>query len=516
MRGSAGILTAKRSESFPLVVHYTTVSLLATVVIGLVLTYAVAWELRRDLDSKAKEQAVRVVRHLQQDIASDVLDPLGGAVDFGRVEHRTRLDSVVRRVASAFGIPEINIFDREGRVLYSTDPEHLRELTSTGNELFHAALAGKVSSAARAPGAARDIDDEARPIALLETYVPVASLSDSTHGGPPTFVIETYQDIDEFQAQVGVAQRRVALATLLSGAVLFLVLLAAVRRAARIIRAQTDSLHESNRRLLELSRDLEQQVAIRTQELLRRESLASLGTLAAGLAHEVNNPLATICTCAQALQARLSARSADPDPERARHLGYLQTIEDEAFRVKGITSSLLEFSRQTGPNGGDSLDAMELVGRTAELISVGDRLRGIEHDMSALRGMRVHGDATIFRQLVFNVLTNAIDAIRERERAGVAGYRGRIVWKATRHGERVVLVCSDNGIGFEPHLAGDLMAPFFTTKEPGRGTGLGLSLCHSMVERMGGQIAISSSGVHRGAEVALTMKAGATDGELGG
>ncbi len=288
-----------------------------------------------------------------------------------------------------------------------------------------------------------------------------------------------------------------------------------IRSLAGSLNDMIASLERSRREIDDKTRTLERLVSERTTALeqleaaqdamVRSERLAAAGELVAGVAHEMNNPLASIASAAEGLLRRASAQgSLDRDLAGARE--YLEIIRDEAFRARAITRDLLDFVRKD-PEQVAPVHANDLVRSVATLIKLRPRRRAFEVvlELAADDALPpVLGNLSKLRQVVFNVTDNAIDALPERD--------GRITW-STRF-ERgpddrtaVVLSCRDNGCGIPPELKDRVFEPFFTTKEPGRGTGLGLAIGYGIVESHGGTIEVESEGEGRGTLVTVRLPA---------
>ncbi len=222
--------------------------------------------------------------------------------------------------------------------------------------------------------------------------------------------------------------------------------------------------------------DLESRVEARSREVLRTARLAELGTLSAGIAHEINNPLASIATCAEGLLRDLD-HGQRPDASRERE--YLQIIRKEALRTRDITSRLLSLARQNPPTRTELRLALELrevaalfdhqfaSARVELLIDVPQRVG------------TVLGDAAEMRQVIFNLLRNALDA-------SPAGGTVRVTVRDL--GDQVTMQFADQGPGFRDEDLDRLFEPFFTTKAPGKGTGLGLAIVHRIVVGQGGSV----------------------------
>jgi len=223
------------------------------------------------------------------------------------------------------------------------------------------------------------------------------------------------------------------------------------------------------------------------QQLVRSDKLASLGTLVAGIAHEINNPLGIIAGYSEALLDRAHEPALANVPGFEDFPEYLRTIHSEIFRCKGILKSLLEFAR---PSGGTfrEIDINELIKEVLLLLK--HRTARLQHTLSLTLNRdlpKIFADAGSLRQLLMNLLLNAIyftpvggsisitTGLDEAERAG--GIR---------------LDVRDTGAGIPADLLDKVFDPFFTTKPVGEGTGLGLTICHRIVEEHGGTIDVES------------------------
>jgi PAS domain S-box-containing protein len=222
------------------------------------------------------------------------------------------------------------------------------------------------------------------------------------------------------------------------------------------------------------------------EQLARSRRLATVGQLAAGVAHEINNPLAAITTCAEATLRDL--RQA-PDEWRAFSTAhnwpfYLEEIVRQALRCKSITRGLLDLSRQRRARRA-ACDINALVARSVTLLVQHAAERGIEVRAELDRAVgEVATDETMVRQILDNLLTNALDAV------GAQG--GRVTVATTPHVARVTIEVADTGPGIAPELLARIFDPFFTTKEPGQGSGLGLAISTTLAEALGGALTVES------------------------
>ncbi|MGH9900787.1 MAG: ATP-binding response regulator [Pyrinomonadaceae bacterium] len=235
----------------------------------------------------------------------------------------------------------------------------------------------------------------------------------------------------------------------------------------------------------------------------RTEKLAAVGRLAAGVVHEINNPLATISACAEALESRVAEGVFGESAEVDNLRDYLQLIRSEAFRCKSITNGLLDFSRARAGHHAP-VNISEVVESAARLVLHQRRGERVEmrvetEDKSAYAS----GDEGQLQQAVIILAENAIDAM---PRGGTLGLRVR------REGTSVAVEVSDTGVGIPQENVAKIFDPFFTTKDVGRGTGLGLAVCYGIVTEHGGRISVESA-VGRGTTFTLTLPAISRDGE---
>jgi two-component system NtrC family sensor kinase len=229
----------------------------------------------------------------------------------------------------------------------------------------------------------------------------------------------------------------------------------------------------------------------------RTEKLAAVGRLAAGVVHEINNPLATIAACAEALETRVGEGAFGQSAEVEDLREYLSLIRSEAFRCKTITNGLLDFSRnRAGQHAPVSLD--EVLEAAARLLRHQKRSRNVEIEVEVANDLAaVSGDAGQLQQAIIILAENAIDAMPQ---GGTLSLRARNESAGVRSE-----VC-DTGIGIPRENLARIFDPFFTTKEVGHGTGLGLAVCYGIVTEHGGRISVDSV-VGRGTTFTLTLPA---------
>ncbi len=216
----------------------------------------------------------------------------------------------------------------------------------------------------------------------------------------------------------------------------------------------------------------------------RAEKLAAVGRLAAGVVHEINNPLATISACAEALELRVGEGVFGDSPDVEDLNEYLGLIHSEAFRCKSITTGLLDFSRVRTGNRHE-IDVGEIIKSSANLLLHQKRGDNIEFKLEIEEDLPlVKADEGLIQQSVIALATNAIDAMPEG---------GTLTLKAFAEAKRIVIEIKDTGLGIKPEDVSKIFEPFFTTKEFGKGTGLGLSVCYGIITDHGGRLNVRSN-----------------------
>lgn len=216
----------------------------------------------------------------------------------------------------------------------------------------------------------------------------------------------------------------------------------------------------------------------------RAEKLAAVGRLAAGIVHEINNPLATISACAEALESRVGEGVFGESAETEDLREYLGLIRSETFRCKSITNGLLNFSRMRAGNR-FPIDIAEMLKSSARLILHQKRGDNIEVEFDIGEDIPlVNVDGGQLQQAIIALANNAIDAMPEG---------GTLTFRAFAETNRIVIEVQDTGFGIEPENVSKIFEPFFTTKEVGKGTGLGLAVCYGIITEHGGRLSVRSS-----------------------
>jgi two-component system NtrC family sensor kinase len=220
------------------------------------------------------------------------------------------------------------------------------------------------------------------------------------------------------------------------------------------------------------------------EQLSRSRRLATVGQLAAGVAHEINNPLAAINTCAEATLRDMRDTDETAALAASRDWNYyLEEIIRQVFRCKEITRGLLDLARQRRARRA-ICDLNTLVAESARLTEQRAQSDSVTVVINLDPNLgEVATDEGMVRQVLDNLLSNALDAV---------GESGEISVTTLRAGERIAVEVADSGHGISPELLVRIFDPFFTTKDPGKGSGLGLAICYTLAEALGGALTVES------------------------
>ncbi|TYO97697.1 signal transduction histidine kinase [Geothermobacter ehrlichii] len=238
------------------------------------------------------------------------------------------------------------------------------------------------------------------------------------------------------------------------------------------LQRQQDLNRELSIQKNELSRTLAQ-LSTAEQQLRRRDRLAALGEMAAGIAHEIRNPLGIITSTAQLLQNR-------------KQIGHnteelLNIIREESTRLNKLINDFLAFGRDTHPNL-QPCDLKELVARTADGFQQVTEQAGVTLRLNTPNTVTARADGDMLRQVLLNLLLNAVQACSPGQ---------EITISLDQTPAKALLQVADTGHGIDPKLHDKIFNPFFTTRD--KGTGLGLANAHKLIEAQGGELHFSST-----------------------
>jgi two-component system NtrC family sensor kinase len=457
---------------------------------------------------------------------------------------REALYEVIHTIGNEPGIRRVRIFNEEGRISFSTDPSEVNKLVDKRAEACYVCHAQSQPLARlNRPDRARIFTD-AKGHRVLGSIRPIendtACSTASCHAHPPDRrilgVIDTDLSLDTVDAQLAQNQAQlvrftigaVVLISLVSVAFIWLVvhkpikeLTAGFQQVAQgdldhsitvhsrdelgvladSFNKMTSELSEAHQQLTGWNKELETRVEQKTQELNRAhehvlhvEKMASIGKLAAVVAHEINNPLAGILTYAKLLKKWFTG---DPGKRREDVLNSLELIESESRRCGDIVKNLLTFARAT-PMNFEATDLAQIVDRCVLLVGHRLQLGNIQVQIDLEHGLPpVFCDPAQMEQVLLALIMNAIDAMPA----------GGNLCLSARHlpdEAHVQLQVKDDGMGISPELLPQLFEPFFTTKEGGHSVGLGLAISHSIIERHQGRIEVASE-PNRGTVFTITL-----------
>ncbi|MBI5125000.1 MAG: hypothetical protein HZA70_02075, partial [Planctomycetes bacterium] len=502
-----------RAEGFNLLFYYTLTSFIVISIVCVAVGFVFARLEKEELVNRSLKYFKYMSSNLNHAIYEEFFFPLirsGESIDLENNRGQaSKLDDVIKKHSFGYNIQKLYVFDRNGQIIYSTIPEHIGFTVERGkNPALDQALRGSHIGKLQQPGRVDDKGIEVKET-FLESYYPLYEYKEgSPETGSQVGVIEIYQDMSDLRRQIVKAQEKAIITAASATGILFGLLFLVVMRGSKIINTRTRELQEART-------GLERKVAERTgeiekaqQTLLQSEKMVSLGRLVAGMAHEINNPLASIGGCAEALLNRLNGPGGQTCSEKvgAEHVQpllkdfpeYLKTIQEETYRCKNIISRLLNFSREVEP----ALEPTEVQGLIKEVSST--VMRQIEAEGRPVKlellfpsePLYVSGDHQQLRQVFLNLFINSMDALEGR---------GKITVQAMPNDQELTLLFQDTGCGIKREDLGRIFDPFFTTKPPGKGTGLGLSICYSIIQAHRGSIEAASDGPGKGATFKISL-----------
>jgi signal transduction histidine kinase len=452
-----------------LVGRFVVLSLLAVAVSSFALSLGFGRIEAKQARGIAKDLAVRICQHVFKEIEERWLEKYEPTDAAFNPQARSDLDELFRLHMASLEIREWVWFNRQGRILYCTNNKVIGH---------NAAEDGLIDKAVRGQTLARQLDagkplyhsGDVFDVPLLEVYVPAISGRDPRIGNT---VLELYMDATPIERRAAAASRNTLIICFLVGLMLFVAVLHLIRQAQA-------RLHHQNHKLVEFSHTLERRVEERTNELIRTRRLADVGTLSAGLAHEINNPLATIASCAEGLLDRLVESNGEFGTQKDDFADYLGSIRDETYRCKEITGALLDYAR-TAPIKAEEVDLGDLVREVALLMRPLVESARQTLEVEAPEGpLIVKAAPPQLKQVLVNLIRNAIDAAE--------GKRQRILIRLQNQHPYHRISVHDEGCGLQEEANGKMFEPFYTTKAPGRGSGMGLSVSRHIVELHSGEL----------------------------
>ncbi len=440
---------------------------------------------------------------------------------------------IMETIGEKQGIESIRIFNKEGEVTFSTDPNALDRVDTNAEACYQCHAREVPLERLDMPDRWRIVrqPDGTRKLAMITAiYNEPACSAAACHAHPAERavlgVLDILLDLAPVEANIaGIRQRAFLMAAI--EIVLIGIFIGfftrrfvgapikkLIRGTKEISEMELDSpidigtggelgelatsfdtmrerLRDALAELRTFTHELEEKVEERSEQLLQArqkliqgDRMASLGQLAASVAHEINNPISGVLNLS-ALMQRLLTEDGIP-PNRVKDFErYLTLVTDETARVGRIVSDLLAFSRRSKPQRGDA-DLNEIVGHTITLISHKLELGNVQLDLWLDKELpQIRCDRSQMQQVVMNLVMNAAEAVSE---GGQVAVRTRL----SSDGECVVLEVKDDGPGIPENIQSRIFDPFFTTKEEGKGVGLGLAVVYGIVEAHRGTIEVKS------------------------
>jgi two-component system NtrC family sensor kinase len=450
-------------------------------------------------------------------------------------DRRDDVYDVIQTIAMKQGISRIRMFNRDGRLMFSTRPEENNQFDKEAEICSPCHADTKPRTSIDVPYRARTFmgSDQRRKLAIVTPIYNEPSCSQAAcHAHPAGLkvlgVLDVTLDLDPVDREVAAMKMRVLMVTgtqiilisLLIGIFAHHFVTVPIRKLiegtravsamqlekpieidtstelgelARSFDIMRERLMQAMAEINQFTQSLETKVEERTeqlkeahQELMRADRLASLGQLAASVAHEINNPLSGVLNLSMLMQRILHDGGIPPDriPEFKR---YLAQVVDETSRVGRIVSDLLAFSRRSKPQITEA-DLNEIVRTTLSLVSHKLEMGNTRVTLElATKLPAPRCDAAQIQQVVMNLLLNAAEAVQ-----GEGGGRVSIATHSVGDGSAVALEVADNGEGIPDDHVHKIFDPFFTTKAEGKGVGLGLAVAYGIVRAHGGEITVES------------------------
>jgi two-component system NtrC family sensor kinase len=436
-------------------------------------------------------------------------------------------------VARQPGIGRIRIFNKEGRIMFSTAPEAQQYVDKNAEAcvLCHASAEPLVR--VETPSRARVFTEpggERRLAMITPIYNEPSCSTAACHAHPARQnvlgVLDVALDLGPADRLITAARRRVVVTIAVEVALITAFLVAFIgffvtRPIHRLMEANAalgrmdlehpveiksslelwslagsfnrmqDRLREALVEINRAAQELEAKVAERTAQLqqaqrrlLQADRLASLGQLAASVAHEINNPLSGVLNYS-ALMSRILKEDGVPRERVPEFRGYLERVSEQTARAGRIVSDLLAFSRRSKPQRAPS-DLGAIVRATVSLVSHKLKLLNVEACLRLDETLPpLPCDASQMQQVVLNLVMNGAEATRPHGEGRVS-----VTTRRSEDGESAVLAVTDDGEGIRKDAVDRIFDPFFSTKDDGKGVGLGLAVVYGIVESHGGRIEV--------------------------
>lgn len=469
---------------------------------------------KRQLTAEVMRGAFRISETIRRSTRYDMLRNL-----------REDLHQIIETIGEQEGLEKIRVFNKDGQIMFSSDGSDIGEMVDKRAEACYAC------HAAEKPLERLNIPDRSRVFTSKDGHRVLGVISaiynepdcstPDCHAHPPDQkvlgVLDIGMSLADVDSEITDAQNRMVIFAIIAFLVISVTISISISRyvtrpvrelvtatrqvaegdldysisikgedeiaqLASSFRHMTSDLKKADDKLVEWGKTLEHKVQERTEELRKTENqliqsdkVASLGKLAAGVAHEINSPLTGVLTYSSLL---LKGKKED-DPERED----LEVIVNETNRCKKIVRGLLDYARQTAPQKTPS-DINEVIDKCIDLIAHQASLQSVRIERKLRPDLpKIMIDVGQIQQVIINILLNAIEAMPQG---------GTLTISSGREDQMVILGFADTGTGIPEDILPKILDPFFTTKEQGKGTGLGLSVSYGIIERHRGKLQVKS------------------------
>ena len=466
------VLDTKNQRPYRLAKYVTFTSLVFVFVGALIMSLLIMQWARSMLLTKSEDYALLLAENLNHQIFLQFIIPV--AIEVGKIQlsnqsQYERLDRVVRGTLHSFYIDQVNIYDMDNTISYSFD-QKMTGRHNMGGIGYYNARSGKSTSILVQKGNTVELMIGLPKMTKLSTYIPLrAERSVSNMSGPMLGIIEIVQDLSQDYLAVFRFKFFIILTSLAVMGSLALVLIYVVLRGEKIIRKRNDE-------------------RLRLEAQLRHsERFAALGEMAAGVSHEIRNPLGIIRSSAQLLKKKMARLEPDNN--------LPGVIIEETERLNDIITDFLLISRPTNPIFVECHISEIIDKNTAYLRPEFEKFR-CEVKTSYQNNLpQLMADKNLLYQTFLNLLINAMQAMPNG---------GLISISVTADWEDIWIVIDDEGEGIHEDIHKKIWDPFYTSKE--KGTGLGLSIVKNIIEVHKGTITLENRSVD-GAQVRICLPA---------
>jgi two-component system sensor histidine kinase HydH len=450
--------TEEKIKPFRLVKYFTFTGLVVIFLVTIILSVLNTHWVKAMQRQKSEDYARSLIENLNHQVFVQFIVPVGvmfGKIQLSNQEQFERMDSVVRNTLHSFKVETINIYNMDNLVSYSFDHDLIGR-KNFGGTGYQQALEGKITSKLVQRGNFFEISLGFPKVVRLYTYAPLRwepQLSRIT--GPVLGVVELVQDLSgDYQTIFKIQILVVITCTVIMGALL-VVLIFVVKRGEGIIQ----------KRAMERLRLKER--------LSRAERLSSLGEMAAGISHEIRNPLGIIRSSAELLKKKVTKI----DPSNT----IPDIIVEEANRLNRIITDFINFAKPRNPNL-SPCRIQEVIDKNITFLAMQIEEKGYRIKQNYQNSLpEIQADAALLYQSFLNILINAMQAMPD----------GGCIEISISANEKIVTVnFEDEGQGIADDVLDKIWDPFFTTKE--MGTGLGLGVVKNIIESHGGSIQIQN------------------------